>query len=72
MDLEFCDFVVFIEVDFYIERIYRSKEFWQGKMFEKLKKFFYLAYLPELTFRHIKDKKVPINLMNKNVSELFS
>ena len=48
--LNFCDFVVFREVDLYIERIYRSKSFWKEKMFEKLKNFFFLSYLSELTF----------------------
>ena len=72
MDLNFCDFVVYNEVGIFVERIYRSKGFWKDKIFDKLKRFFFLVDLPELALKQIKLKKMPINLSKFTVEELYN
>ena len=42
-----CDFVVQTNIDLFVQRIYRDKDFW-GKHFPKLERFYFKALLPEL------------------------
>ena len=68
----FCDFVVYTAKDLFIQRIYRDKIFWKEKVFRKLEEFFFLVYLPELTFRQIPNYKKIINLLHSNYVKLYS
>lgn len=46
LNLSWCDFVVFTNVDLFIERVYFDKEFWQ-KIVPELSSFYTDYMLPE-------------------------
>ncbi|XP_063931863.1 uncharacterized protein LOC135143855 [Zophobas morio] len=63
---EFCDFVVWTRKDLYVEGIFKDDNFWQNKMFPKLKYFYHEALLPELVDPR-KCRNMPLREPNKNI-----
>ncbi|KAK4887438.1 hypothetical protein RN001_003709 [Aquatica leii] len=45
---EYCDFVIFTENDFHVEKMFVDRHFWQETMLPKLKLFFINCMLPEI------------------------
>lgn len=44
----FCDFIIYSDNDFHVERIYRDEVFWKNVMVDKLTTFYKNCYLPEI------------------------
>lgn len=53
---QFCDFVVYTENDFFVERIFPDKKLWEEEMVPKLNWFSTECLIPELA-----DPRIPRN-----------
>lgn len=53
LNLEWCDFVVWTNVDLHVERVKADPEFWQLQCLPKLEYYYYNIMLPEIVYpRH--------------------
>lgn len=56
-DRNYCDFIVFSNTDFFVERIERDMKLWNDKMLPVLQRFYYQCMLPEIV-----DGRIPRGL----------
>ena len=68
----FCDLAIFTKIDYHIERIVKDEGFFLEKCFEKLKIFYFLAYLPEIILKNYVKKKNIIDLTRRTGEEIIN
>ena len=62
LNLEWCDFVIWTNVDLHVERVKRDPKFWRLQCLPKLKSFYYNIMLPEILYpRH------PLDIIHYNI-----
>lgn len=50
LKLPWCDFIVWTNIDFHVERVLADTTFWNNKCLPKLNSFYYNVMLPEIVY----------------------